>query len=121
MRTQSQTLINHLEGLGVILSCNKNRLSIDAPQGVITPQLRAQLKTAKQEILSTLLHQTPTLAHNNQRTIKPSKVNTTTKIYHIKVSGKGITVIDPSAMPEKQMKEILAAKFGSRLEGFTND
>lgn len=121
MRIQTQTLINHLEGMGVILSCNKNRLSIDAPQGVITSQIKAQLKTSKQEILSNLRHQIPTLAHSNQRTIKPSKVNTTTKIYHIKVSGKGITVIDPSAMPEKQMKQILAAKFGDRLEGLTND
>lgn len=50
-----QTLLTHLGSLGVQLSANGDKLRCRAPEGVMTPELKARLADSKAEILE-LLH-----------------------------------------------------------------
>ncbi|MEQ9551962.1 MAG: hypothetical protein RIM23_20430 [Coleofasciculus sp. G3-WIS-01] len=50
------SLLTHLSNQGVKLAANGNSLDVDAPKGVITPNLRSSLAEHKAEILL-LLHQ----------------------------------------------------------------
>ncbi|NEQ88616.1 MAG: hypothetical protein F6K26_54515, partial [Moorea sp. SIO2I5] len=45
------SLLNNLANKGVKLSANEGSLDIDAPKGVITPELRESLVEHKAEIL----------------------------------------------------------------------
>jgi hypothetical protein len=55
----AQELLTELQSLGAVLAANGGRLSIDAPKGVITPAIRAELARCKAELLA-LLGQVPT-------------------------------------------------------------
>lgn len=48
-------LLSHLKDLGVELSIVEEKLSIDAPKGVITPSLRVELTKRKDEIIQILV------------------------------------------------------------------
>lgn len=50
----AQALLRQLTGLGVRLSVVSGRLRLDAPAGVVTPELRATLAQRKGEILAAL-------------------------------------------------------------------
>ena len=47
-------LIEHLTELDVVLAVNGNRLDIDAPTGVVTPDLMAAIKQHKPTIIDML-------------------------------------------------------------------
>ena len=44
-------LLTELEGLGVVLAADGDRLRYDAPKGVLTPELRQQMAELKAELL----------------------------------------------------------------------
>jgi hypothetical protein len=55
----AQELLTELQSLGVVLVANGGRLSIDAPKGIITPAIRAELARHKAELLALLAPSTP--------------------------------------------------------------
>src|SRR5262245_8239780 len=48
----THTLLEELRGLGVKLSTDGTALRIDAPKGVITPDLREQIAAQKQDLIA---------------------------------------------------------------------
>jgi aspartate racemase len=53
-RLDTVELLSHLKGLGVNLSVSDGRLIIDAPQGAIPPEMKAELSRRKPELLGLL-------------------------------------------------------------------
>jgi len=52
-------LLKNLRSLGVELSLNGEKLHVEAPSGVLTPELREELRIHKLELLSILRYGTP--------------------------------------------------------------
>ncbi len=77
-------LISQAEGLGITLRVVGDKLRVKAQLGILTPEIKAELKTHKAEIMEALSVAAPRSA----------------RIYHVVVDTdgvrKGMAVIDPS-------------------------
>ena len=100
---KTQAFIDDLQRAGVVLTAQNNRLYIDAPTGIITTDIRDQLKAVKLEIIETLLR-------------KKAPAKPKMKVYQISVRGKCITVLDPAGKTEREMRRSLLMRFGDNLD-----
>lgn len=55
----AQELVNHLQQQDVRLAAHGDRLRIDAPRGVLTPDLRRDLQERKPELLALIRERSP--------------------------------------------------------------
>jgi hypothetical protein len=59
-------LIANLRKVGVSLSQEGSRLIVEAPLGVVTPEIHAHLVSSKQELLAALAQESTALAHRDR-------------------------------------------------------
>jgi hypothetical protein len=57
--SKAEVILKHLHSLGAIMSVEADRLRIDAPTGVLTPEVKAALIENKSEIIGLLQVFTP--------------------------------------------------------------
>ena len=68
-------LLTKLRSCGVAIEANGDRLKIDAPKGVITPELREALATNKTEIIALLIEDCPSIKPHDESQIESEKVS----------------------------------------------
>ena len=100
----ARELINQVEGLGIALRVAGDKLRLKAEVGIITPEIKTELRSHKAEIIEVLR--------------EPANHRSATKVYHVVVGTggvhKGMTIIDPSGDDLEAFRQSCYRRFGEK-------
>ena len=104
MKTPGE-LLHLLRGLGVVLTLEDDRLRVNAPKGVVTPEMREALTAHKAAVVDLLRQASPSpganaLSHSQQRLWFLAQLKPDDPVYNVAVAMRLVGELDASALEE---------------------